>query len=305
MSLKTKAAHLTTIEDWYNTQVGTASKLTILFNNAIGQTNVFSTIYVAIRDNPQYAEQTEHFSYYNVGYTDTQISDYFVTKFGLNYFAYRADNTIDFNELRMKIKSIYDANLYKYRKLVEILGYTYNPLFNVDGTELYSRAESIGDAQNVRTPSGSIITETGTEKNQALGNTTTTFYKNPYDNNSTSANVVDAKTEQSPVKSIQTYSDEYNETTDFKNIPANNYKYDETTQEWKPDGVFSVAAKDNAFGIEFNGPERYYAEKKIRQGNIGVTKSTELIAAQRELVRYNILDEFFRDLYREIVVGIY
>ena len=36
-----------------------------------------------------------------------------------------------------------------------------------------------------------------------------------------------------------------------------------------------------------------------------MTKSTELIEAQRNTVRYNILDEFFRDLEKEIVVGIY
>lgn len=66
-----------------------------------------------------------------------------------------------------------------------------------------------------------------------------------------------------------------------------------------------MAAKDSAFGVALDGAERYYAEKRIRQGNIGVTKSTELIEAQREAVRYNILDEFFRDLERDIVVGIY
>ena len=66
-----------------------------------------------------------------------------------------------------------------------------------------------------------------------------------------------------------------------------------------------MAAKDSAFGVAIEGAERYYAEKRIRQGNIGITKSTELIESQREVVRYNILDEFFKDLEREIIVGVF
>ena len=66
-----------------------------------------------------------------------------------------------------------------------------------------------------------------------------------------------------------------------------------------------MAAKDSAFGVAIEGAERYYAEKRIRQGNIGITKSTELIQSQREVVRYNILDEFFKDLEKEIIVGVF
>ena len=66
-----------------------------------------------------------------------------------------------------------------------------------------------------------------------------------------------------------------------------------------------MAAKDSAFGVAIEGAERYYAEKRIRQGNIGITKSTELIESQREVVRYNILDEFFKDLEKEIIVGVF
>ena len=66
-----------------------------------------------------------------------------------------------------------------------------------------------------------------------------------------------------------------------------------------------MAAKDSAFGVAIEGAERYYAEKRIRQGNIGITKTTELIQSQRDIVRFNILDEFFKDLEREIIVGIY
>ena len=293
-NLKKKMMSLTPIEDWYDTQVGTTSKLTILFNNAIEQSNVFSNIYVAIRDNPQYAEQAEHFSYYNVGFDNGQISDYFVTKYGLNYFAYKLDSTVDFNALRLRIKSIYDSNLYKYRKLIETLGYQYNPLFNVDALELYSNAESLGNTTNNNTSSGSGSSTT---------NPTTTHYVNPYDTDGDPSKIEskDVVTNNSTSQSMSGT----NNTTLQHNPAENNYVWDAETGKWVSNGIFSIDAKDNAFGVQFDGPERYYAEKRIRQGNIGVTKATELLEDQRKLVRFNLLDEFFKDLEPHIVVGIY
>lgn len=48
-----------------------------------------------------------------------------------------------------------------------------------------------------------------------------------------------------------------------------------------------------------------HIEKRLRQGNIGITKSTELIESERELVRFNLLQEFFNDINKEILIGIY
>lgn len=306
-NLEKKLLHLTLIEDWYESRVGTASRLALLFNNAIGASNVFSSIYVSIRNNPQNASQeaSETFTYYNVGFLDTDIAAYFNVRYGANYFGYNYNDSLDVAALRDKIAAIYNANKYKYMKLVEVLGYRYNPLYNVDGTELFSLAESLGDTDTNRKPTGTVTTVSGTENNNAIGESTTTFYKNPYDNNSTEANVVESKSTTTAITSTQGYSEDYQEKTTYTHNPAYNYTYDETEQKWKPNGVFTVTAKDNAFGSEFSGSERYYAEKRIRQGNIGVTKSTELLRDQREIVKFNILDEFFNDLRREIVVGIY
>lgn len=306
MSLERKLQHLTLIEDWFDSTIENRN-LTQLFIDAIGASSVFFSIYVSIRKNPENATQeaTETYNYYNVGFTTLEISEYFNAKFSLNYFGYCFRDNNDYYKLRDRIRAIYTANKYKYMKFVEVLGYRYNPLYNVDGTELYSRAESIGDATQVRTPKGKVITTSGTKNNNVIGDSETIYYKNPYDNNSTAATVVDNKTKTNAVTTEQEYSNDYTETNDYNNVPAYKYKFDETEQEWIKDGVFTVGAKDNAFGEGFSGPERYYAEKRIRQGNIGVTKSTELLRDQREIVKFNILDEFFKDLEKEIVVGIY
>ena len=307
-NLMKKMSRLTLIESWYDARVGTASQLALLFGNAIGEQNVFSAIYVAIRNNPQNASQeaSETYTYYNVGFSDAEIAAYFNLRYGANYFCYSYRDSLDIAALRDKLTSIYKANKYKYMKLVEILGYKYNPLYNVDGKELYSNMESIGDTKTTRTPDGTITSTSGTMNNNTIGASTTTNYTNPYDQNTSSsaADYVDSKTQQDAVTTQQTY-EEYSETTELENEPATGYILNPQTGKYEKSGLFSVAAADSAFNVALSGAERYYAEKRIRQGNIGVTKSTELIAAQRDIVKYNILDEFMRDIEHDLVVGIY
>lgn len=295
-NLKKKMMSLTTIEDWDNYMVGSASQLDTLFNRLFDNGNIFQSIYVAIRNNPQNSSQEENptYIYYNVGHSTKEITRYFVTKFGLNYFAYRPDNGDEFAELKMKLLGIYNANLYKYRKLIELMGYKYHPIWNVDGTELYSNAESIGDTDSIHNPTGTI-------KNGANDESKPTVKHNvaPYDNTNT-------KLESEDIQSGQTITDYsgYSETNATIHHPAGNLVYNDSTGNYEPK-TFVINEKDNAFGVAFNGPERYYAEKRIRQGNIGVTKTQELIEAQREVVKFNILDEFFKDINEHIIVGIY
>lgn len=295
-NLKNKLSHLTTIEDWDNYMVGSASQLDVLFNRLFDGGNIFQNIYVAIRNNPQNSSQEENptYTYYNVGHSTEEITRYFVTKYGLNYFAYRPDNGDDFAELKMKLLGIYNANEYKYRKLIESMGYTYNPLFNVDALELYSNAESIGNTTNNNTSSGSGSSTT---------NPTTTHYVNPYDTNGDPGKIEskDVVTDNSTSQSMSGT----NNTTLQHNPAENNYVRDAETGKWVSNGIFSIEAKDNAFGVQFNGPERYYAEKRIRQGNIGVTMTQQLLEAERNLVNFNILDVFFRDIEKDLIVGLY
>ena len=298
-NLMSKLSHLTTIEDWDNYMVGSASQLDILFNRLFDNGNIFQNIYVAIRNNPQNSSQEENptYTYYNVGHSTEEITRYFVTKYGLNYFAYRPDNGDEFAELKMKLQGIYDANEYKYRKLIEGLGYKYNPIWNVDGTELYSNAEALGDSESKNKPKGKIQTE---------NNPTVTHYENPYDQEvveGMKAESKDVTTYNVTTQSFGSGNDEYENNTTVSHSPTKNYK--KVDGQWTEDELFQIAAKDNAFGVAFNGPERYFAEKRIRQGNIGVTMTQQLLEAERKLVDFNILDVFFKDIEKELVVGLY
>ena len=66
---------------------------------------------------------------------------------------------------------------------------------------------------------------------------------------------------------------------------------------------YYVESADTAFGYRLIGGDKMEVEKLIRQGNIGVTKTTELIEDQRELVKFSIIDEYFNDINKMILVG--
>lgn len=300
---------LTQVEEWYETVIENTNYLDSIFDDVLRSNNIFTNIYISVRVNPQNEEEelAPTYQFINVGFTTAQIADYFNTRYSANYFLYDFKVEKDYNKLLSRMKSIYNANFYKYKKLIEVMGYRYNPLYNVDATELYSNMEALGDSKTTRTPEGKVISTTGTynDETEKIEKTTTTNYTNPYDDNtSASADFVDSKTDNTPITSEQSY-DAYTETTAYESEPAHNWTYNESTGQLTKEGLFGVAAKDSAFGVSLGGAERYYAEKRIRQGNIGVTKSTELLESQREVVRFNILDEFFRDLEKDIIVGIY
>ena len=304
-NLQKKLKHLTPVEDWHETIIENTNYLVSIFDDLLHDNNVFASIYICIRQNPSTAAQEEDpvYTYEDVGYTPAEIADYFNTRYSCNYFLYSYNNDTEYNQLKSRITSVYLANFYKYKKLIEIMGYKYNPLFNVDGVELYTNMESIGDTSSSRTPTGTSTTTSGTLSNGAIGESTTTNYVNPFDQNGVNAAYVDNKSTQTAI-TTETSFNNYHENTEIDNKPAQSFEIDQEGHITKK-GLYSMAAKDSAFGVALEGAERYYAEKRIRQGNIGITKTTELIESQREIVRFNILDEFFKDLEREIIVGIY
>lgn len=53
------------------------------------------------------------------------------------------------------------------------------------------------------------------------------------------------------------------------------------------------------------GGDYSHIEKRVRQGNIGVTMTTQLIQAERELVKFNLIQEFFNDINKQYLVGIF
>lgn len=187
------------------------------------------------------------------------------------------DKATQMLELGRKAKSVLNKNKYKYLKLIESLGLEYNPLFNVDGVEIRQRLENEG---------GNSVNETN-GNTQTFNNLKDQHNVAPYDGGT---------------------KEEYNDTKtgDISDSGSRNTTYTRNNAKNGADGEevdYTVDSADTAFGYDLVGGDKMEVEKLIRQGNIGVTKTTELIEDQRELVKFSIIDEYFNDINKIILVG--
>lgn len=256
-------------------------------------------------------------SYYNAGVSSVEISDIYHTKYGTNFIVPRVDfdhygeydRDQTTSDLAYRIKAVLMENIRKYQKLIELNGFDYNPLFNVDGTELYSILQNQGDTIVSNNPNGGIVNVVGddctiTYTYDGAGNVVSSTITSTLDNttehyvNADDANDVDDQRLQSkdvaPSVQATRYDGYINNTSQIHNNAKNDGNKD-----------YNVDAKDNAFGEALKGGDYFRTEKKVRQGNIGVTKTQELIESERNVLRFNIIDEFFKDLNEQILVGLY
>lgn len=231
-------------------------------------TYLFQHIYAPIRT-PTAAGMPDAYTYEDIGLTTAEVARIYLNHYGGNFWperwtdatAFRAAAAAHQSEVVEKIIYTITENWYKYQKLVELQGFSWNPLWNVDGEELHATIEQHAD-------------ET-TSTNTDITNTRSVA---PYDSATLKVQLEDNQA----------------------GAAANNTR----TVSHEQTG-HAIAAADNAFGEALTGGDIYHAEKTIRRGNIGVTKSTELIEAARNTLRWNIVQEFFQDINRVLLIGIF
>lgn len=256
--------NLQKIEEWYQNESlqGMFAKATD-FGTAQNPKYFWQYIYRPFKI-PTGQGLPDTFSYENVGFTTAELAQIYASMYGENYFNKRYNSNTEYLENASKdiitrdVRAILTKNKAKYLKLMELDGYTYNPLWNVDGVELFSSADVHGDE------------------------TTTNNFK-------------DTRTH-----SVSTYDAGTN--TEFTDETKSQDNGDTTTVSHDQTGI---GTSEDAFGNELENSDFYHADKKVRQGNIGVTKTQELIASERENLRFTILDEFFRDINESILIGLY
>ena len=262
--------NLRTVDKWYNQQLDESKCLTRAFYLATD--NLFGDVWIPIllRDSDHSPHIDDNgnfaFTYQNVGFSAQQLADAYWTLYARNMLVSPL-NTKDFaalsdsvNNLSTRIKSVFLMNKYKYKKWIDIMGYAYNPLWNVDGTESYQFIDKHGNVTNTNTP---ILTN-------SVENQTSTYDSTAY---------------RADTKQINTYSGTQSTNT-------------ETRFEITTDSI--TGPVHNIVGGDFS-----HIEKRIRQGNIGVTETTALLTHERELVRFNLIQEFFDDINKQILIGIF
>lgn len=178
----------------------------------------------------------------------------------------------------------------KYLGLVKTYGYKYDPISNYDMVEVEGSALKQADEEVKNSISGKMITDVDAPETQ-VNNYTTTYddasntrlagrstseYLNTYRTETVGQNAIPIKrTSQSM------------EGTDAGQTSTSKYKDATQTLEWD----------------EITTPEsnRAQARKLIRKGNIGVMTSQQMIEAERELARQNIIEEFFREFNKGVM----
>lgn len=200
------------------------------------------------------------YKYENVGMLPNEMTEAYMTLYGYNKLSVPIT---DPDMLTLKMKSIFNLNLGKYMKWLDTMGYAYNPLWNVDGSESFQFIDTHGNVTRTNTP----ILQTEQELKTA-----------PYDTESY------RKTNQTTT----TYSG--TKSTDT-----------ETHADILPENDNTINGPVHAI----TGGDYSHIEKRERQGNIGVTMTTQLLQAERDLVRFNLVQEFFNDINRQLLVGTY
>ena len=261
--------------------------------------NVFEHIYVPITLPDSTGNSTT--TWVDVGLSVSALAyEYGVLNTG-NYIMYPSDSD-GRDKLSDKINVIYNKNKYKYLKLIELMGYKYNPLFNVDGVELYGEFENQGVNDISSTTKGKVSTTNDAGDGNFNASPTTTHYVAPFDTQNPKAESRDVTKGQT---TATTEYDNNNPLTQDTTVTHNNAKNTVTVEGTETEEDYTVNAEDNVFGQALTGADKFHVDKRIRQGNIGVTKTQELIAAERENLKFNLFNVFYEDLNEQILVEIY
>lgn len=176
----------------------------------------------------------------------------------------------------------------KFLRLVKTYGLTYDPISNYDMVELSGDAKKEGKAKSTNSIQGGIVTDVDAPQVESKHYTTT------YDDSS-SSRLADRTT------------NEYNGT----------YRVDSNTQipikrtvqraENAGDGSTTEVERTSTQNLtweEITTPDAHEVEahKLVRRGNIGVTTTQEMIEAERELAKQNIIEDFFKELNAAVML---
>ena len=292
----------------------------ILYNVTLyGNTPLFNQVYIPVkRYDTQTQKLADGYTYLNCGMSSTELADLYWARYSGTYLIGRTSViTDDADKIILRAKAVFNQNRGKYLKLIELAGLEWNPLWNVDGTEIRQLLENSG-TNDVET--GQINTTTGVQ----WQDTKTTHNVSAYDSgvkkeyeDTVSGNGANIPTgiqrveytdgeftvsNQSPSGSTIASADESTNGVKGKTKYVHNLAKNIINGQ---ESDYVVLAKDTAFGQALTGADKMHVEKFIRQGNIGVTETTTLLSHARDYLRFSIIDEFFKDINKVILIGVY
>lgn len=291
---------LAKVEDWYMARDDHGD--TIL-EQCFDELNYFNSIYIPVKI-PTSTGMPVDWAWTKIGYDTYDIALMYRRFYGQNYWVEPLIDTdyyaVSTRNMQQRIQSVYLANLAKYAKLIELGGYTYDPIANVDANEEFTYLSA----------DGSLITNMVMNRAQRIdsegGNVTNTQHSANNDNKSETTRKVmpyDSSTEKT-ADSTTTKTD-YKNQEDFNKTYTIGSHYDVDTNTTTHGAVREGITAVDAFGNTIGDMDKYYTEKRVKHGNIGVTMTQQLIEEQRKILNFSIIKEFFNDINEQILVGIY
>lgn len=282
-------------------------------------------------------------SVYDGIYLLNKYNEYFFNGFNTDIFnsVIGNDNSLH-TSVADSINDIIDGQLSpQIAKLIQSVFLTYNPLYNVDGTETTKDQFNLNGDFSVG--NGKINTEGG-HSDYILNSTsdrdletTNTFNNNlkgsTYDingvvtpgaeNKTTISGSVTTKNSESTMndsdfynttKTVQTFGKKENSNDEYSTVEQGyNGEYSGTrTTTGRHDSentninISRVKQTNNISDSTKTNTESPYSNVHvlIRKGNIGVTKSTELLDAERKTAIYNVAQEVAQLIAHEIFEGV-
>lgn len=200
-------------------------------------------------------------------------------------------NWISAQEIANILQTIYHE---KWKNMLEIQFADYNPLWNVDGLE--ERTTTLQHGENIEYHKGVTVT------NEQISDGTNTFERLT-DEETTQEQINDARNEHkvSPYDST-TYNPESKDESSMGKIKTtiHNGKTKNTFTNGKTEVKSSGYDEDKHKGTDTT------TDTYRRTGNIGVTKSTELLQGGQDFwSKFNFYDIFFKDINKELTIGIW
>lgn len=193
--------------------------------------------------------------------------------------------------LKDKLITAINLNMQKYIKLLETMGFKYDPTANYDMTEISGDAQKEGPLEDNKSIRGA---KTKTETAPQLK---TTHYTSTYD---------DTATGRLDSYDVQAYEGTY-AIDSATNVPIKVTK--EFYEGDKPGDTITRSHTEQVSltqdEITTPSADKANTHKLIRRGNIGVTTTQQMIEAQRELVKFSLEREIMKDLEDAILLRCY
>lgn len=302
--------NLATVGEWNEKQALSAAFMGL---------TIFENIYLPVKT-PTAQGMPDQYTYTNIGMDYTDLTEAYEALYGYNFITVPllTDNLIQSStRLKNKIKAVYNLNKYKYLKLIELQGYEYNPLYNVDGVENYTFISNQGTEDTTTTKAYTQYTDSNSNTNTKTGSVSDSGSSASTHEDTNSVTSFDSSTfndtdhntgNQNTTSATNTTT--YNEVSDSSSGSITHGAHTDTdtttiTHHNALNGLIDYSGGTDLFGNSVTGGDHYHNERRERKGNIGVTKTQELIDSERNNLQFSIIMEFFKDINKIILAGIY